>query len=72
MPDAWGRECKLGWGYNKSLYLVVPVEGEPPNVTSEIRDHWEHWIYNLSSTDVYHWVSFSFIHRVCYPCFRMI
>ena len=54
----WGRECKPGWGYNDSLDLLVPVEGEPSNVTAK---DWNEWIYgaqSLSTNNIYYSVSF--------------
>ena len=60
--ECWGRECKLGWGWNRDLNLLIPVQGEPPNVTSEIKNEWGYWPYNLSSNNLQHWVSFSFAH----------
>ena len=59
--DCWGRECKLGWGWNEHLDLLIPVLGQPPNVTS---GDWNFWGYSapstVSSTDIERWVSFSF------------
>ena len=57
-----GRECKLGWGYNKSLDRLIPVEGEPRNVISQAVNQWQYFILNLSSTALIHWVSFLLIH----------
>ena len=54
----WGRECKLGWGYNQDLDKLVPVTGIPPNispcVTNDTFDH----ISDLSSNDIYECVRF--------------
>ena len=63
MSDAqcWGRECKLGWGYNKDLNLFVSVQGEPPNVTSQVTNGWNYnWPKNLSSIDISYQVSLLF------------
>ena len=57
-----GREFKLGWGWNQSLDLLIPVQGEPLNVTSEAVNQWEYWVYNLASDCLVRWVVFLFIH----------
>ena len=50
----WGRECKPGWGYNEYLNLLIPVQGRPPNVTSEVDCWWGYdWPENLSSSDIF-------------------
>ena len=57
---AWGRECKLGWGWNESWNYLIPVEGEPPNVTSASIKTWDRSAQLLSPTDIQCWVSFLF------------
>ena len=58
-----GRECKLGWGYNKSLDRLIPVEEEPRNITSDAVKQWWYFTDPLSSTDLVCWVSL-FIHSL--------
>jgi len=55
-----GRECKLGWGYNKFLHRTVPISGEFPT-TGSFRNWKEYWWYNLSPADIVHseWISHS-------------
>ena len=57
-----GRECKLGWGYNRSLDRLIPAEEEPRNFTSEAVNQWEYFAHSLSSKRLIQWVSFLFIH----------
>ena len=54
----YGRECKLGWGWNESLNRLISVEREPRNITSGALNKWEYFFYNYSSTVLVHWVSF--------------
>ena len=56
----WGRECKLGWGWNQDLDVLIPVQGEPPNITSEVKNEWDYSTWNVSSTDIECWVSVLF------------
>ena len=56
--SCWGRECKLGWGYNQSLDLLIPVEEEAPLIISESVNQWGYEVCNLSSTDIYYSVGF--------------
>ena len=60
----WGRECKLGWGWNEDLDLLIPVKGKPPNVKSQGWNYWWDFCrpYIVSSTDIQCWVSFLFAH----------
>ena len=37
-----GRECRLGWGYNESTGKLIPIDGEPLNVQSEVVNKWEY------------------------------
>ena len=37
----WGSECKLGWGYHRTLNKLIPVGEEPPNIKSEVRNEWK-------------------------------
>ena len=57
----YGRECKLGWGWNQSLDLLIPVQGQPLNVTSEAADLQVYCAFNLSSDILLYWASFLFI-----------
>ena len=58
----WGRECKLGWGCNQDFKILIPVQGEPPNVTSEVGNGWERCLpNNLSSIDISYEASLLFI-----------
>ena len=55
----YGRKCELGWGWNGSSNRLIPVEGKPPNVTSEVKNNWESlYTIILSSTSIPCWVSF--------------
>ena len=56
-----GRECKLGWGYNKSLNRLIPIKGEPRNITSKAVNEWGYFVGPLSSTVLFPWVSLLFI-----------
>ena len=62
MSNTLGRECKLGWGWNRDLGVLIPVQGQPPNVTSQGCSEWGYYPYTVSSTDIQCWVSFSFAH----------
>ena len=66
----YGRECKLGWGYNDPLDLLIPVQGEPLNVTSEAVNRWGYWVYPLLSNILFCWASFLFIYLIQYEYFR--
>ena len=57
----WGRECKLGWGYDESLGLLIPIEEDNPNVTSEVENKWHYDVSRSSSNDIPYWVSLSFV-----------
>ena len=61
MVIVFGRECKLGWGYNESLDRLVPVEGKPNNIALNIDSEWRYYVYNLSSTNIVFSVSFLLI-----------
>ena len=65
--DCWNHECKLGWGWNEDLNLLIPVEGEPLNVTSETENKWEYFHIPVSSTNIQCWVSFLLAHQVHSP-----
>ena len=45
-----GRECKPGWGYNRDLDLLVPVEETPLNIVSENINQISYYVSRLSST----------------------
>ena len=63
MGNTWGRECKLGWKYNWDFGLLIPVQGKPLMVTSEINNRWEYYRpFSLSSTDIHFKVNFLFTH----------
>ena len=63
MNFVWGRECKLGWGWNESLEVFVPVQGGFPNVTSETKNEWVYYIpKKLLSADIGYQVSLFSIH----------
>ena len=57
MPDAWGRECKLGWKYNKCLERFTPVEENLQNIICEANNEWE---YNADSSSLN-----SIVNHVC-------
>ena len=57
-----GRECKLGWGYNKSLELLIHVQGQPLNVTSQAVNQWWYLVWDLASDDLLCWAIFLFIY----------
>ena len=61
---AWGRECKVRWGWNEDLNLLVPLEDKTLNLTSKIKNEWGHpyWLFYLSSTDSLCWASFLFVY----------
>ena len=65
-----GRECKLGWGWNQSLFQLIPVQGEPLNVTSEAVNQWGYCVWDFASDDLLCWASFLFIHSIQYEYFR--
>ena len=68
MSEHWcfERECKLGWGYNQSLDLLIPIEGKPPGIKLEEKNEWDYLrrSCNLSSTKIYDSVSFLFFHKI--------
>ena len=68
----YGRACQLGWGYNQSLDLFIPIEEKLPNSVHTIDDEWEFYnessapktnkrwsscVYSLSSTIIPYWAS---------------
>ena len=61
MPCTWGRECKLGWGYNESLERLIPVDVEVSDSKPETWSSWECSVRSASSTYVRYWVSFWFL-----------
>ena len=66
----FGRECKLGWGYNASLHLFIPAE-ERPGVTSEVENYWTCSFPSSSSlSDISTLVSFLFIDYIHCPYSR--
>ena len=56
MPCTWGRECKLGWGYNESLERLIPVEVEASDIKSETCNLWKCSVRSSSSTNIRYWV----------------
>jgi len=50
-----GRECKLTWGWNQSLNLLIPVQGQPLHVTSEPVNQWLYWVWDFASDDLLCW-----------------
>ena len=48
----WGCNCKVGWGYNDSLDLLIPVEEAPPNFTSIVTNDIICGIWTLSYTNI--------------------
>ena len=60
MDYCWGRECKLGWGYNENFKILIPIQENPPNVTSGVRNIWGYDPKNLSSIDISYEVSLLF------------
>ena len=54
--DCYGRECKLGWGYNKSLNHLIPVQEKPPTVTTRAWDLKGYNVSNVMSTEIENWV----------------
>ena len=58
MSFAWGSDCKLGWGYNNSLDLLIPIEGNPLSLAAEDMNDWEYSIHKLSYNTIVYWVSF--------------
>ena len=58
--DCGGRECKVGWGYNEHLDVLISVEPNSP-VKSTTKNDWQYFIYDVSATSVPYFVSFSLI-----------
>ena len=56
--DCYSRECKLGWGYNESLNLLIPVEGQPVNVKSELQSDCWYGVVGFSSGFPTYYVGF--------------
>lgn len=56
-----GRDCKLGWGYNKSLDLLIPVKEEPLDVTWKVKNTWEFFIDSFSVDNIPYWVSLFYV-----------
>ena len=52
MNYCYGRECKLGWGYNEPMNRLVPVDEEPLNVTSEINNVFKHFDFQSPLTSM--------------------
>jgi len=57
--DCYGRECKVGWGYNKGLNKLIPAEDEYSGITSEVKKE-EYYVYDFSLEDIYYPVIFLF------------
>ena len=57
----WGRGCKLGWGYNSYLGLLIPVEKELTNVALETENYWGYGC-PLESIDIPDRVKFLLAH----------
>ena len=53
-----GRECKLGWGYNESLDLLIPVEDHISTVISEVKNESFYEANSISSDDILYSVRF--------------
>ena len=70
--DCDGRECRLAWGYNQSLDLLIPVQRQPLNVTSEPVNRWWYEVWDFSSDNFLSWASFLFIHSIQYEYFRYV
>ena len=60
--SCFGRKCKLGWGYNESYFRLIPVEGTPCNITSEVANQLGYYVFALSSKDPIYLVSFLVIY----------
>ena len=62
MSGTYGRECQLGWGWNEDLNLLIPVQGKPPGVASQVKNTWNYsnWPSTMSSTHIECSVSFLF------------
>ena len=61
MFNSFGRQCKPGWGFDILWNRLIPVEGEPPNVTSQIESRWNYDLGEFISTDIDYLVSFLFV-----------
>ena len=59
---SWGRKCKLGWGYNRSLNQLIPVKGNPINVKTELMNSWGYFPFNSSSNTIVDWVCCAFVY----------
>ena len=68
----YGRECKLGWGWNESLDILIPVEENPRNVTSEVVNQRQYSVDYFLSNHLVCWASFSFISEIYDKNFRTI
>ena len=53
-----GRTCKLGWGYNEPLNLLIPIKEEPQDITWKVKNNWEYFVYSFSVDSIPHWASF--------------
>ena len=58
MVWCFGRQCKLGWGYNAFFDHLIPIEGEPLNITSETKYYWNYPVIDLLSMTINSQVNF--------------
>ena len=52
MVRVFGRECKPGWGYNKSCDQLVPIIEEPSDVVSESVNNWNYPVSKVTATSI--------------------
>ena len=62
MPLVWGRECELGWGYNKDWNQLIPVEEQSLGVQQLYDNKWRYNVYDLSSMGIQCLVRFLYIY----------
>lgn len=56
-----GRDCKLGWKYDKSLNLLIDTKKEYKDIKLSIKNNWEYSINSLSASNIQYLVTFLFV-----------
>ena len=58
MMSVYGRECKLGWGYNEFLNLLMLLGKGPSNAMLINKNEFEFHAYTVSSSNIVSLVCF--------------
>ena len=55
--NCFGRECKVGWGYNESADQLTSFDSNLPITTSKADNCWWYYVFETMSDNVLCWVS---------------